>query len=200
MNNKINKFIRYYDRQMSVEEMQYFENELLLDPNLREEYSNFRLKFETLRDDVKINETYFNNLVYNSFNRQKETKKTFGLKAAFAIPILLLILLMIFPFKGGDDTYAEIELVEFINEYSDFTNLAGNLFENDLNYHIYGFDEILLSDILDEEAVFDESVFDYLDDNIMDSDINDNLINQISNDEFKVIYNEIAQKIIIGEK
>ena len=69
-----------------------------------------------------------------------------------------------------------------------------------MNYQIYGFDDLLLNDILDEESVIDESMFDYLNDNIRESDINSNFLNQISSAEFELICTEMVQKQIIGEK
>lgn len=200
MNDKIEKFIRYFDGQMSIEQKELFENELSLDPALKEEYSNFELKFEKLKKEVQIDETYFNNIIYNSFNNSQKKFIPLALKAALALPVLLIIFFLILPNERDDNTSLTHDVSALISEFSDNIILRTDLFKDEFNYTMYNLDEILLSDIFDEETVMDESLFDYLNDNIRESDINYNFLDKISSAEFEVVFNEMVQKNIIGEK
>ena len=198
MTDKMDKFIRYFDDQMSFDEKEAFEDELLLNSSLKNDYKNFESQFEKLRHEIQLEETYFDNLIYNSFN-STERPTTFFVKAAFAIPILFLIIILILPNDSSDNLNIDFDLVTLISEYSENSSLRRNLIEDEFNYPNYSFDNILLHDILYEESVVDESLFDYLNINIREKDISNNFLNQISSAEFEIIYNEIAKKTI-GEQ
>ena len=198
-NNRLNEFLKYYDNQMSVKEKESFEDELSKNRALKIEYNNFLVKFEELRKENQVDENYFNTLIDRSLSNSGNASVPFPLKAAFALPVLILLLFIIIPYVSSENTSTIEEIVELFDRNDEDSSLQGNLIDNDFNYLDYRFDNILLSDIFDDDTVLDESLFDYLDLNISETDINKTFLNQISSNEFEEIYNEILQKQIIGE-
>jgi hypothetical protein len=188
MNDEL-KVIRYLDGQMSDEEKKSFEDELLSSPDLKKLYDEYSLTFSELKNlnEVKINENYFSN-VYARFreNNISYKKKKFYLKFAYSLPVLILavILLLINPFNPNNNEKTSIFSDSIATNYSN-ENISKEENTNILKDNNTTFDKIINEENIEEyyPSYDNEDVKDIY-----------NIINNLSDEELDLLYNELANK------
>ncbi|GAB6281646.1 MAG: hypothetical protein STSR0008_03870 [Ignavibacterium sp.] len=187
--NDESKVIRYLDGQMSDEEKKSFEDELLSSPKLKKLYDEYSLTFFELKNlnEVKINENYFSNL-YARFREKNISykKKKFYYKFAYSLPVLILavILLLINPFNPSNNEKTSVLSDSIATNYSN-----ENIYKTE-NTNILKENNTINEKIINEENI--EKYYPSYD----NEDVKDiyNIINNLSDEELNLLYNELANK------
>ncbi len=188
MNDEL-RVVRYLDRQMSDEEKKSFEDELSSSKKLKKIFDEYSITFSELKNlnEIKINENYFSNLYARLREKDKSYKrKKFYYKFAYSLPVLILavILLLINPFNPNNNEKTLI--------YSDSitTNYSNDNISKTENKNILEEKNTINEKIINEENI--EEYYPSYD----NEDVKDiyNIINNLSDEELDLLYNELANK------
>lgn len=195
--NKQELFIKYLDEQLSQNELKEFDTKLLEDSNFKNQFLEFRNKYENLRAGISIDERYFNTLIPNSKAQEKKTKKKSVLKFAYAMPVVLFILIVsISNFKN--ESNSSFTFSDFLDEITIDNELTTQLLSNTFNIEDnFILEDELIAEYYAEELDIDESIFEYLENNTSTEDINNNLLEELSDDEFLSLQKELIDKKIL---
>ncbi len=194
MKNKSEIFIKYLDNELSPEEKKIFEKKLLDDETFKTEFNLFKENFNSLKiSKIDVNENYFNSLLPEARKKIGQTKHTNFIKFAYLLPVIIIGIIL---FKTiFNNNFNENNFEQLLNSYSTnedaVVELIDNVYSSDQDFLI---DNELLEQLYEIENINDESVYDYLAETVLTSDIEEYLINQLSEEEFNMVYNELLNK------
>lgn len=195
MNDKTDLFIKYLDNRLSSEEKKNFENEVSVNENLKNEFVNFSKKFNELKNNkIKIDDSYFNSLIPRAKKRIEGKNSTIYYKPAYLLPVIIIgLILYLTLFNNTSVKYSDPNYLieEYVKNEESLVDAVNKIYSNDQDIEI---DNNLFNQLYNLENQYDETVFDYLSDNVSTSDIENNFLNQMSDDEFNLIYNKMLQK------
>ncbi|MCB9209983.1 MAG: hypothetical protein H6609_11445 [Ignavibacteriales bacterium] len=197
MNKNTELFIRYIDHDLSESELNLIEKQLDENSELKLEYENFHQKYLLSKKEIAIDERYFSTIIPNAKNRIVNRKFNYYKKIGIILPILLIGFIYFFNSSSNKFDFKEDfpELLQtFINDDELATDLISNAahIENTSNIS----DE-MLNEYYEEELNFDPTVFEYLEENVTSNDISNNVLNQLSENEFNTLYQELKNKKIL---
>lgn len=197
MNKNTELFIRYIDHDLSESELNLIEKQLDENSELKLEYENFHQKYLLSKKEIAIDERYFSTIIPNAKNRIVNRKFNYYKKIGIILPILLIGFIYFFNSSSSNFNFKEDfpELLQtFINDDELATDLISNAahIENTSNIS----DE-MLNEYYEEELNFDPTVFEYLEENVTSNDISNNVLNQLSENEFNTLYQELKNKKIL---
>ena len=195
MNNQ-ELFIKYLDEQLSSSDLKELENKLEVDIQFKNDFLKFKQKYDNSKNQVSIDERYFDTLIPNAKSRSVKSQKVRYLKFAFSLPVVIAIIFFINSFitENVTDIIIQDNFEEFITNDGLTTELLSNALNMDEYYML---DESLINELYSEELDVDESIFEYLENNIHVGDDSENLIEGLSDDEFSTIYIELKEKNIL---
>jgi len=201
--NNIDLFIKYLDNSFTKEEKLYFEKRLSNEIELKKDFDEFKKLFDSTKEEIKIEEGYFAAILPNTRKRIDEKQKLPSVflpiyKLSYIIPIFLLGAFVVYRlFISVPAVNNQPGIDQIISELATNNNAAQQILNqtipnsNDLQY-----DQNVYSMIYDEDE-YDKLLFKYAEANKNTIEINDSLINQLSENEFKLVYNEMINKKIL---
>lgn len=197
MSKKEDLFLNYLDDQLSVEERKSFIERLKNDSIFNNEFKKFEELYNKSQLRADVDENYFVNLVPNARNRINANKRKNIFKYAYILPVIVFGLLLLY----NNQERPAYNFDTLLESFTDDEIIAGELFENSFdNWNYLIEDDLIITEYFEDSAYVDESLFDYLSSNIRGSDISESFFNEISEDEFNDIYNELSETKFIGEK
>ena len=197
MKNHKELFIKYLDKQLSEEERSRFENQITGDKDLRMEYENFRRIFYSIKEVPMVNESYFNEIIPKARRRFDIAQNPKYYKYAFILPFLLLMFYLISQLSNTEYSYDFEYLFETFTKNEEIANqLFEYPFEN-LNFY---YADIELSESMKSNLEIDESLFEYLAEKVRINEIDEVFYDQMTEEEFNEIYDELKKIKYIGEK
>ncbi|MBK7103930.1 MAG: hypothetical protein IPH62_01425 [Ignavibacteriae bacterium] len=201
--NNILRFTKYVENELSVLEKQKFERELSENENIRKEFNKFLSKYKSLNPDLNFDESYFITLLPRVRERISEQENSFFNfskipNAAYLIPIFLISFLLIFKvINNQNSANKEINFSNFISDFTENNEIANELLKesiqlnNNVNY------ESNIYSVLYDESDYEKIIINYLEENNHIFELNESVVNQLSENEFNLVYNELINKKIL---
>ena len=195
MKNNTDLFIKYLDGELSIQEKVSLENELKLNSELNSEFTKFSESYNSLKRNIDVDERYFDSLIPKSRKRMEKNTTSYIVKFVYILPLILVGMFLLNELvleKGVDSKYNFEKLLDSFTEDEETTiELISDVYNINNNYRI---DEQLLSSLYDSENAYDQTLYDYLSENVETSQIENQLFNQLSDDEFDLVYNKLMNK------
>lgn len=193
MKNRKEIFIKFLDNQLTPLEKKNFEIELINDRNLKDEFEKYSSVYHSLKKNIEVDERYFQTIIPNSKLRL-ENKKTYHFKKlVYLVPALFIGIFFIYH-SSYDDSDVYSNLPQLIETFYQEKNLTDEFFSNILEYdeNVY-LENGILTSYFEDHLEIDESVFGYIEENLTLNEINSTLINELSENEFNSIYQELIK-------
>jgi len=194
--NKNEKIRKYLEGELTGSELKEFENEILQSPSLKKEIDDLQKtinQFSSLKN-VKADERYFNNILPVFHSKDKKTS-SFILKPVYTAGSLAAVLIaaIIFFFVNSGNENEEImyqnltyeEINEYLNDYSADYLPPQFIYETEEEY------DSLLSSMIEVEFN-SELAEDYFSELFNEEYYS--FINNLSDDEIDMIYNNLTKK------
>ncbi|MBK8945656.1 MAG: hypothetical protein IPM32_10365 [Ignavibacteriae bacterium] len=201
--NKNLQFIRYVENEFSEIEKKKFETELLKDENLKLEFNKFLKRYKSLNPGINFNEEYFINLLPKVRERISAKEKSFLNfnkipKTAFVIPIIIIALVILFSvFNNQSKIEEKINFENLVSEFIENNEIANELLSESFELNrSSSYDPNIYSYIYDESD-YENIIINYIDENNLTFELNENVINQLSEDEYNLVYGELINKKIL---
>jgi len=194
MMNNIERFVNYFDGDLSNAERNAFLELLNKNADFKKEFQKFEHIYFSLKKNIGTDERYFSTIIVNAKKKFEKEKSNFIVKYASAsaiICILIIISISIFSsniteeqnYRNLLDSFIEDEIYTF------------NLFVDPLQIEkFYMVDNEIFIEYFNKGVSIDETLFDYLEANLNSDEINDNVINKLSIHEFNSIYDKLLNK------
>jgi hypothetical protein len=194
-------FIKYLDNILTEDEKRQFEKRLKMDPAFRNEFEHFNEKLQSIKFDVKVDERYFNNLLPNAKKRVEKGSFNLGYRYVYLIPIIILVIIFNYSDLFFEKYNNEYDFQEILESFTENEEITIDLIDNalDAGDQIY-YDDKILEEFYGDTVIYDETLFSYLEENLSINEIDNDLINQLSENEFNEIFDELRNKQIIGVK
>ena len=201
--NNIDIFIKYLDNSISEEEKLYFEKRLSNEIELKKDFDEFKNLFDSAKKEIRVDERYFSTILPNTIKRIDEKQKLLNVflpiyKLRYIIPIFLLGAFVVYRlFISVPSANSQPGIDQIVTELAANDNAAQQILNetiqnsNDLQY-----DQNVYSMVYDEDE-YDKLLFKYAEANKNTIEITDSLINQLSENEFNLVYNEMINKKIL---
>jgi hypothetical protein len=200
--NNTELFIKYLDDSFSIKEKQNFEKRLSNETELKKEFERFSKTFNSLNKNLEVDERYFSTILPNARRRieaKEKLPKQFLpiLKLNYAIPMFLIAAFLVYRiFIYSPQTLNQLNFDAILSELDSNRNAAVELFNETLHSNDYQYDQNIYSAVYDEND-YNKLLFNYAEANKNTIEINDSLINQLNENEFNLVYNEIINKKIL---
>jgi hypothetical protein len=195
MNNNIDIFIKYLDENLSNIERKSFEEQLLQNSQLKAEFEHFNQLYSSNKNNISLDERYFNTLIPNAKKKILESKPIWKNKYVLVLPILIigLVILLSLPETTNEN--------ENFNQLIEIASIDDQVADDIISANpIYYMDDRIIPELYGEDLILDSSVFDYLDENLNITEINNDLVDSFSDSEFMSVYEQIFDKNIVGKK
>jgi hypothetical protein len=200
MKNNTDLFIKYLDDQLSADQRKEFEQSLVKDQNFKFEFENYAQVYKSIKKTIEVDERYFATLLPNVRERMEKNSQNYLGKLAYILPVLILGTFIIYFINTSTNKLDEnlISVSELLEtdeniSYEDLDNILELNKYSNLNDQIL---EIYFNDNLE----MDSTLFDYLESNLAANEISNSFLEELSENEFNLIYQDLEKNKIIGEK
>lgn len=201
--NKTLQFIKYLENELSEEEKSNFEKNLSLNHNLRKEFEKYQMNYKNLNLEVKAEEDYFVTLLPRVKERISEKKKfSFYFnripKYAYLVPVILIAAVVIFSLNTSNSNIkSAIDVKKLTNAFSDNNELITELLDETSHYKIIENYDTEIYSLTHSEDEYENIILNYLKENNHIFELNESIINNLSEDDYNLVYNEIINKKIL---
>ena len=201
--NKTLQFIKYLENDFSEEEKSNFEKNLSLNHNLRKEFEKYQMNYKNLNSEIKAEEDYFITLLPRVKERISAKKKFsfyFNLipKYAYLFPVILIAAVVIFLLNTyNSNIKSAIDVKNFTYAFSDNNELITELLDETSNYKIIENYDSEIYSLTHSEDEYENIILNYLKENNHIFELNESVINNLSEDDYNLVYNEIINKKIL---
>lgn len=200
--NKTLLFAKYIENEMSEDEKSKFEKNLALDRDLKVNFEKFYMNYKKLNSEINVDEDYFVTLMPRVRERLSEKKKLFNFfsrlpKFVYIIPVFIIGAIVYYNmaiFKNKTDKNTILELSNELKNNSE-------LFTEILNEHrrlriIDDYDSEIYS-IIYSDNEYENLILNYAEENNHIFELNEKVINELSEEDYNLVYNEIINKKIL---
>jgi hypothetical protein len=198
MKNNIELFTRYFENDLGDLERESFDNKLLEEPNFNEEFLKFIELYNSSKSSFDVDDRYFSTIIPNARKRLENPKPNYLTKSAYLLPIVIIALFFIINSPSSSIVSFKYDFENLLVSFTETEELTEDLFFNAFNIESsYILEDELISEYYENDIKLDESVFEYLEQNLGANEVNYNLINQLSDNEFNNLYDELIDKKIL---
>ncbi|MFZ1289001.1 MAG: hypothetical protein WAR79_02850 [Melioribacteraceae bacterium] len=201
--NNILQFTNYIENELSVNEKQKFEKELSENEKLRKDFSIFLSKYKSLNPEITFDERYFVTLLPRIRQRiSEEQKSIFNLgkipKAAYLIPIFLISFVILFSvINTKNNIQKELNFNSLISDFTENNEIATELLSESLQLNNNASYDPNIYSVLYEESDYEKIIINYFEVNNNIFELNESVINQLSENEYNLVYSELINKKIL---
>lgn len=200
MKNNNNIFIKYLDGQLSPGEIKEFENSLDKNQNLKMNFEKFSKAFQSTKNNIEVDERYFQTLLPNARERMHKGSPNYFGKLAYVLPMVLLGVFVIYLFNTNTPE-KDVSLTNISELLETNENLSDEELKNVLELNRYSnLDYQILEIYFDDSLEMDETLFEYLESNLAANEISNSFLEELSENEFSTIYKELENIKIVGKK
>ncbi len=200
MKNNNDIFIKYLDDQLSADQRKEFERSLNEDQNYKLDFEKYAQIFQSTKETIEVDERYFQTLLPHARERMQKSLPNYFVKLAYILPVLMLGIFFVYLFNTNSP-----EIDESLTNISELLETDDSVYDEDLkNVLIFNrysnLDDQILEIYFDDYLEMDETLFEYLESNLAANEISNSFLEELSENEFSTIYNELENKKIAGEK
>ncbi len=200
MKNNNDIFIKYLDDQLSADQRKEFERSLNEDQNFKLDFEKYAQIFQSTKETIEVDERYFQTLLPHARERMQKSLPNYFVKLAYILPVLMLGIFFVYLFNTNSP-----EIDESLTNISELLETDDSVYDEDLkNVLIFNrysnLDDQILEIYFDDYLEMDETLFEYLESNLAANEISNSFLEELSENEFSTIYNELENKKIAGEK
>jgi hypothetical protein len=199
MKHNSDLFIKYLDDQLSADQKKEFELRLTEDQNLQLEFENYAQVYKSMKKTIEVDERYFATLLPNVRERMDKKSQNYFGKLAYILSVLIIGIFIVYLINTNNNNLDK-SLISFSELLETDVNLSYEDLENilDLNRHSHLNDQILEM-YFNDNIEMDSTLFDYLESNLAANEISNSFLEDLSENEFNLIYQDLKNEII-GEK
>ncbi len=199
MKHNSDLFIKYLDDQLSADQKKEFELRLTEDQNFKLEFENYAQVYKSIKKTIEVDERYFATLLPNVRERMDKKSQNYFGKLAYILSVLIIGIFIVY-FINTNNNKLDKSLISFSELLETDENLSSEDLENilDLNKHSHLNDQILEM-YFNDNIEMDSTLFDYLESNLAANEISNSFLEDLSENEFNLIYQDLKNEII-GEK
>ena len=195
MKNNIDLFIKYLDGDLSIHDKKSLEDELNSNYEFNKEFLKFSENYNALKRNIEVDERYFDSLLPKSKKRMEKNTPSYFIRFAYLFPVIIIGIFLaneLLLEKSDVSNYDFEKLWVTYSESEEATlDLISDAYSTSNNYII---DEQLLSSLYDIENTYDVTLYDYLSANVVTTEIQDQFLDQLSENEFDLVYNKLMNK------
>jgi hypothetical protein len=197
MNNK-KLFLKYLDNQLSEIEKEDFDLEIKNNHKLRDEFSEFSKLYKSLKSNLEVDERYFSTIIPNARCRIEKPKPNYIGKVVYFMPVIIIIFFMVINQFSNNSFNENYNFDEFVEDFTQDENLTVALFSSALEHNEnFVIENNELLNLFLDDLTMDESVFDYVKNNLSYHEINNEIFNELSENEFTLLFEELKNKKIL---
>lgn len=199
MKHNSDLFIKYLDDQLSADQKKEFKLRLTEDQNLQLEFENYAQVYKSIKKTIEVDERYFATLLPNVRERMDKKSQNYFGKLAYILSVLIIGIFIVY-FINTNNNKLDKSLISISELLETDENLSSEDLENilDLNRHSHLNDQIL-EIYFNDNIEMDSTLFDYLESNLAANEISNSFLEDLSENEFNLIYQDLKNEII-GEK
>jgi hypothetical protein len=199
MKHNSDLFIKYLDDQLSADQKKEFKLRLTEDQNLQLEFENYAQVYKSIKKTIEVDERYFATLLPNVRERMDKKSQNYFGKLAYILSVLIIGIFIVY-FINTNNNKLDKSLISISELLETDENLSSEDLENilDLNRHSHLNDQILEM-YFNDNIEMDPTLFDYLESNLASNEISNSFLEDLSENEFNLIYQDLKNQII-GEK
>ena len=199
MKHNSDLFIKYLDDQLSADQKKEFELRLTEDQNLQLEFENYAQVYKSIKKTIEVDERYFATLLPNVRERMDKKSQNYFGKLAYILSVLIIGIFIVY-FINTNNNKLDKSLISFSELLETDENLSSEDLENilDLNRHSH-LNYQILEMYFNDNIEMDSTLFDYLESNLAANEISNSFLEDLSENEFNLIYQDLKNEII-GEK
>lgn len=199
MKHNSDLFIKYLDDQLSADQKKEFKLRLTEDQNLQLEFENYAQVYKSIKKTIEVDERYFATLLPNVRERMDKKSQNYFGKLAYILSVLIIGIFIVY-FINTNNNKLDKSLISISELLETDENLSSEDLENilDLNRHSHLNDQILEM-YFNDNIEMDSTLFDYLESNLASNEISNSFLEDLSENEFNLIYQDLKNQII-GEK
>jgi hypothetical protein len=199
MKHNSDLFIKYLDDQLSADQKKEFKLRLTEDQNLQLEFENHAQVYKSIKKTIEVDERYFATLLPNVRERMDKKSQNYFGKLAYILSVLIIGIFIVY-FMNKNNNKLDKSLISISELLETDENLSSEDLENilDLNRHSHLNDQILEM-YFNDNIEMDSTLFDYLESNLAANEISNSFLEDLSENEFNLIYQDLKNEII-GEK
>jgi hypothetical protein len=199
MKHNSDLFIKYLDDQLSADQKKEFKLRLTEDQNLQLEFENYAQVYKSIKKTIEVDERYFATLLPNVRERMDKKSQNYFGKLAYILSVLIIGIFIVY-FINTNNNKLDKSLISISELLETDENLSSEDLENilDLNRHSHLNDQILEM-YFNDNIEMDSTLFDYLESNLAANEISNSFLEDLSENEFNLIYQDLKNEII-GEK